>query len=295
MGARGVPSGPMGAVGDVANSLAQFSGGACRGARAAAQAQHSRFVWGIRAAYAPEHRWGSQAVLPPRSCRPRQLRSGPHRAWCLSVGGWRSVRMRRAKPHHPVRARPSQRVCISRRCSSAHGGSCLLLHPSARWERVGRRRVLAMPEQIVKATTRTRQCAAVDHPWVLASIFGFPLAPSTLAPLPPVGLGDLGHSQESVPVSVPAPVRPVTEAMLDTIRIETYIVFYLTFCMASLPSLGGACTRSHTDMLRFTHTPQLSSLHAMYTRVGHLFLHGPGCNKRACTSVVDLATRLYLF
>ena len=186
MGARGVPSGPMGAVGDVANSLAQFSGGACRGARAAAQAQHSRFVWGIRAAYAPEHRWGSQAVLPPRSCRPRQLRSGPHRAWCLSVGGWRSVRMRRAKPHHPVRARPSQRVCISRRCSSAHGGSCLLLHPSARWERVGRRRVLAMPEQIVKATTRTRQCAAVDHPWVLASIFGFPLAPSTLAPLPPV-------------------------------------------------------------------------------------------------------------
>ena len=76
-------------------------------------------------------------------------------------------------------------------------------------------------------------------------------------------------------MSVPAPVRPVTEAMLDTIRIETYIVFYLTFCMASLPSLGGACTRSHTDMLRFTHTPQLSSLHAMYTRVGHLFFAWP--------------------
>jgi hypothetical protein len=55
--------------------------------------------------------------------------------------------------------------------------------------------------------------------------------------------------------------------------------FYLAFCMASLPSLGGACRRSHTDMLRFTNTPQLSSLHAMYIRAWRIFLHGPGCSK----------------
>ena len=89
--------------------------------------------------------------------------------------------MRRAKSNHPVRASPSQRECILSRCSSAHGGSGVLLHLSARWGRIGKRRVLAMPEHIAKAMIRTRQCAAVDHHWVMASIFGVPLAPCILA------------------------------------------------------------------------------------------------------------------